>query len=194
MHDLTPEIVGATFGLLYVVLVILQSVWCWPVGLVGAIFYILVFFDARLYGQMGLQGVYVALMFYGWHQWRHGGEAGGRLEVSRTPWRWRVLLAVAGTAFATLGGLLLMRGTDAALPFWDAGTVSFSLVAQFMTTRKWIESWLVWIVVDVVIAGMAGSQGLYPTAVLYAAYLLLAALGLAEWRKSLREGQAGKPA
>jgi nicotinamide mononucleotide transporter len=177
------EPVGVVFGFLYVVLVIRQSLWCWPVGLVSAAAYVVVFLQARLYGQMALQAVYIALMFYGWHEWRKGGGGGETLAVSRTPGRWRAGLALAGAAFTIGLGFLLEHRADAR-PFWDAGTTAFSLVAQFMTTRKWIESWLVWISVDVGIAALAASQRLYPTAALYGAYLALAVLGLLEWRRS----------
>jgi nicotinamide mononucleotide transporter len=187
-----PEALALVFNLAYVVLAIFQSVWCWPAGLVGAGLTLFVFLQARLYGAMALQGVYVTLMVYGWFHWRHGGEEGGELAVAPTPARWRLALAVAGLAFSAALGLLLWQRTDAALPFWDAGTTSFSLVAQFMTTRKWIESWLVWIVVDVVYVGMLLSQELYMMTALYAAYLVLAVSGFVKWRRSLRGEHAGE--
>jgi len=168
-----------------VLLTVRQIIWCWPAGLVSAGFFIIVFLHARLYGAMALQGVYVALMLYGWHAWLHGGASGGQLRVSRTPRLWWLGLGLAGTVFAAALGLFLEHQTDAALPFWDAGATSFSLAAQWMTTRKWIENWLVWIAVDVVYVGIYVSQGLYPTAGLYAVFLVLAALGLLEWRRSL---------
>jgi nicotinamide mononucleotide transporter len=186
------EALALVFNLAYVVLAIFQSVWCWPAGLVGAGLTLVVFLHARLYGAMALQGVYVTLMVYGWYQWRHGGEKGGALAVSRTPARWRLVLVVAGAAFATVLGVCLKTWTDAALPFWDAGTTSFSLVAQFMTTRKWLESWLVWIVVDAVYVGMLLSQQLHLMTALYLAYLVLAALGFVKWRRSLRGEQTGE--
>lgn len=188
----TCEAAGVALGIVYVVLVIRQSIWCWPAGLVSAALYVLVFLHARIYGAMALQGVYIALMLYGWYEWRPGASPRGRLPVSRTPSRWRLALLVAGAAFALVFGLFLRHRTDAALPFWDAGTTSFSLVAQFMTTRKWIENWLVWIAVDVVYVGMYVSQGLYPTTVLYAAFLVLAVLGFGEWRRSLAAESAGE--
>ena len=86
-------------------------------------------------------------------------------------------------------GLFLRHRTDAALPFPDAATTAFSLVAQWMATRKWLENWLVWIAVDVVYVAMYVSQGLLPTAGLYAAFLVLASFGYREWRASM--GTAG---
>ena len=180
------EALALVFNLAYVILAIHQSAWCWPAGLVGAGLTVVVFLDARLYGGMALQGVYMALMVYGWREWRHGGEEGGQLTVAQTPARWRFLLFLAGTTFALAMGLFLLYRTDAALPFWDAGTTSFSLVAQFMTTRKWIENWLVWVVVDAVYVGMLVSQQLHLMAALYVAYLALAVWGWIQWQKDMK--------
>jgi len=178
------EWLAVVLNLAYVALAIFESVLCWIVGFFGAGLTLVVFLHARLYAATALQVVYMALMVYGWHQWRRGGDQGGELPVSWTPARWRLALGVAGAAFAVGLGLFLRYGTDAALPFWDAGTTSFSLVAQFMTTRKWLESWLVWIAVDVVYTGMLVSQGLAVMASLYVAYLVLAVAGFLKWRRS----------
>ena len=179
------EVLAVIFSLAYVVLAVYQNALCWPAGLVGAGLTFVVFLDARLYGAMALQGVYMALMVYGWHEWRQGGEDGGGLAVTRTPTRWRLILGFAGTVFAVTLGLFLTYRTDAALPFWDGGTTSFSLVAQFMTTRKWLENWLLWVVVDAVYVGMLISQQLHLMAALYVAYLVLAVMGWFKWQRSI---------
>src|SRR5262249_57865006 len=112
----------------------------------------------------------------------------GALSVSRTPGRWRGPLLVAGCAGAGLLGFLLQRTTDASLPYWDSSTTTFSLVAQWMQTRKWFENWLLWIVVDVVYVGMYLYKHLLLTAALYAVFLALAVMGHREWRCSLLSG------
>lgn len=175
-------------------LAIRESPWCWPVGIVNAALFLVVYGYARLYGAAGLQVVYLLVSFYGWHQWLHGGRGHGRLAVSRTPAAWAAGLAAAGAA-ATLGiGLLLRHRTDAALPFPDAATTSFSLVAQWMATRKWLESWFLWIVVDAGYVALCVSQRLQAMAALYAAFLVLAVFGYREWRRSLaREAEAPLP-
>jgi nicotinamide mononucleotide transporter len=115
------------------------------------------------------------------------------LRVSRTPGRAAWALAAAGVAFAGGLGLFLKSHTDAALPFWDASTAAFSLVAQWMQTRKWIENWLVWIAVDVVYVGMYVVKGLFLMAGLYALFLALALAGLLAWRRSLAEAAVTTP-
>ena len=185
------ELLAVLFGFAYVWLAIREDARCWPVGIVNVAIYFFVFFHARLYASAVLQAVYVALSVYGWRQWLRGGESGGRLAVSSTPRRWAATLAAAGVA-ASLGlGLFLKVRTDAALPFPDAATTGFSLAAQWMTTRKWLESWLLWIVIDAAYVLICVSQRLIPMAVLYAVFLVMAVVGYKEWRASAaREGAA----
>ena len=179
------EVAGALLGAIAVFLTARENVWCWPVGLANVLLYVVVFHEARLYADMGLQVVYAALCVYGWYAWLHGGKDRGELAVSRTPGRWRAPLFLAGAAAAALLGFLLKRHTDAALPYWDSSTTAFSLVAQWMQTRKWLENWRVWIAVDVVYVGMYLYKDLRLTAALYAVFLALAVMGDREWRKSL---------
>jgi nicotinamide mononucleotide transporter len=184
------EIVGVTFGVVAVWLTTRQNVWCWPTGLVNVGLFIVVFAQARLYADMALQVVYVGACLYGWHAWLHGGRDHGTLPVSRTPSRARLFFGLGGTLFGAGLGFILARHTDAALPFLDSFLASFSLVAQWMQTRKWLETWLVWIVVDVVYVGMYVFKGLFLTAGLYGVFLGLAVLGLREWTRSQRSGTA----
>jgi nicotinamide mononucleotide transporter len=148
-----------------------------------------VFAHARIYSNAALQAVYVVMSVYGWYEWLRGGAGHGRLRVSRTPRRWLLGLGAAAAVAAAGLGLFLKHRTNAALPFPDAATTAFSLAAQWMATRKWLENWLVWIAVDVVYVAMYASQGLYPTAGLYAAFLVLATRGYREWRASMRAAE-----
>jgi nicotinamide mononucleotide transporter len=179
------EIIGTILGLVSVWLTVRQNIWCWPTGLMMVALYAVVFFQAKLYADAGLQVVYFALQIYGWHEWLRGGKARGRLNVTRIRLRLGVVLVViAAWATAAMGYLLATR-TDAALPYWDSTATVLSLIAQWMLARKIIENWLVWITVDLLSIGIYAAKALYPTMALYAAFLALAALGWIEWRKSL---------
>lgn len=180
------ETAGVLTGIGAVWLTTRQNVWCWPLGLVNVAIFAVVFHDARLYADMGLQAVYAALAVYGWHHWLRGGAGGGALAVARAPIRTLAGLTVAGGAASWAIGLGLARGTDAAVPFWDATTTAFSLVAQLMQARKWIENWVVWILVDAALVAKYAYSGLSGTAGLYLSFLVLAAVGLASWTRALR--------
>jgi nicotinamide mononucleotide transporter len=182
------EIVGVVTGVLGVWMTTRQKIWCWPVGIVSVSSFIVVFFRAKLYAAMGLQGVYVALAAYGWYSWLHGGEGRGALAVSRLPRRLGVGLGAVGVVATGIAGYWLGARTDEALPYLDGFTTSFSLAAQWLQARKYLENWIVWVVVDVVYVGMALSQGLMLTALLYGVYVLLALLGYRDWRRSMIAG------
>jgi nicotinamide mononucleotide transporter len=153
--------------------------------------FIVVFFRAKLYAAMGLQGVYVALAVYGWYSWLHGGEGHGALRVSRMPARLAAALVLLGSVASAAAGWWLRSRTDEAMPWLDGSTTAFSLVAQWMLARKYLENWLLWIVVDVAYVAMSLAQGLALTAGLYAVYAGLAVLGFRDWRRSmLAEGGA----
>jgi len=187
------ELIAVAVTLIAVYLTTRQIIWCWPLGLVSVTLYAIIFFQVKLYADMGLQGIYFALSLYGWWAWLHGGQDRQELAVSLTSWRFRIGAAACGMAFGLFLGLVLERFTDASLPYVDSLLTSFSLVAQFMATRKLLESWLLWIAVDVLYVGMFIFKGLHLTAGLYAAFLVLAFLGLVEWRRSMAASSAAQP-
>jgi len=152
---------------------------------VNVTLYSLVFYGAKLYADMGLQGVYLVLSFYGWYEWKHGGKNRTELHVTRAPVRLLALAAVVAIVFAVALGMILSRVTDAALPWLDSATTATSLVAQFMMTRKILENWAIWAAVDVVYVGMFIYKELYLTAGLYAVFFVLAITGYRRWKSTL---------
>ena len=181
------EIVAAVFGVVSVFLSVKQNIWSWPTAIVNVGLYIFVFFESKLYGDTGLQVVYVILNAYGWYHWLYGGKNRTELPVSRTSARLGVFLIALGAIGTALLGTILARKTDAALPYVDSLTTSTSLIAQWMMTRKLLENWIIWVAVDVIYIGMYIFKHLYPTAGLYLVWLVLSAMGYFQWRTSLRE-------
>jgi nicotinamide mononucleotide transporter len=179
------EIAGVLTGIVAIWLTTRERVWCWPVGIVSVLLFVGVFYRARLYGAMGLQVAYVGLAAYGWYAWTTGGHDHSPLRVSRTPLGTAAIAGAAGLVATAALAIWLRQQTDESMPLTDAATTAFSLVAQWMQTRKLIENWWVWLAVDVVYVGMNLSQGLFWTAGLYAVYCGLAVAGLIEWRRSL---------
>ena len=179
------ELLAAVTGALSVWLSVRQNIWSWPTAIVNVVLYALVFRDAKLYADMGLQVVYAVLSIYGWYEWLYGGQGRTRLRVTRTTPALAARLIVIAAAGSALLGTLLHRTTDAALPYMDSFLSSTSLVAQWMMTKKLLENWLVWIAVDVLYVGMFLFKGLYLTAGLYAVFLGLAIRGYIDWRRSM---------
>ncbi len=170
---ITLELIAVVITLVAVYLTTRQIVWCWPLGMVSVILYAAVFFQAKLYADMGLQALYFALAVYGWWAWLHGGEHARRASGHPGLQTDETLPRPDRRGSGLVLGQTLNRFTNASLPFMDSILTSFSIVAQWMQTRKQLEAWLVWLAVDVFYVGMFLYKGLYPlTAGLYAVFLL----------------------
>lgn len=181
------EVLGFATGALCVWLVARQHVANWPIGIANNLFFIVLFAQAGLYADAGLQIVFIALAAYGWWSWTHGGGPGtaGALAVRRTTRAEWVCLAAAG-AVGVLGlTLLLSSATDSTVPFWDALTTGLSLAATYGQCRKLVESWWLWIAADLVYVPLYAYKELYLTSVLYVGFLALCVAGLAGWRRTL---------
>lgn len=181
------EVLAVLFGIVSVYLSTRENIWSWPTALINVALYFVVFLEAKLYADMGLQVVYFALSLYGWYEWLYGGENRTELHVSRTSRSLGVRLLMIGIACGAVLATVLARFTDAALPYVDSATTSTSLVAQWMMTRKILENWAVWAVVDVVYVGMFIFKRLYLTAGLYTVFFGLAVMGYVQWKRSLTE-------
>jgi len=187
----TPlELISFLLSVITVVLNIRQTHWAWLFAIVSSATYAFVFFDARLYGDMGLQGVFIAVSVWGWYQWLRGGEQHSALAVTRADAAlWRKGIAAWLIGFALLAWFLA-TWTNTDVPYIDGFLTAGSLVGQVLLSRKKVENWTVWIVVDVLYVGLYVHKDLYLTAVLYAVFVVLAAIGLRAWSRIAREGEA----
>lgn len=185
------EVLGFGSGALCVWLVARQHLANWPIGIANNLFFVLLFTQAGLYADAGLQFVFIALAAYGWWTWTHGGGPGsGTLPVrrtSRTEWTWLLAAGAVGTLLLTL---LLDRATDSTVPFWDALTTALSLMATYGQCRKRLESWWLWIAADVVYVPLYAHKELYLTSLLYVGFMTLCVLGLRDWRRDLTAPRA----
>ncbi|KQV52258.1 nicotinamide riboside transporter PnuC [Massilia sp. Root335] len=186
----TPlELLGFVLSVATVVLTILRNHWGWFFAIVSSATYGVVFFDARLYGDAGLQGVFIAASVWGWWQWLRGAE-GKPLPVTRLARAgWIAALAGWALGFVVLSAFLKAY-TDTDVPHMDGFLTAGSLLGQLLTAKKKIENWHTWIVVDVLYVGLYVYKGLHLTAILYAVFVVLAALGLRAWTAAARADAA----
>lgn len=193
------EIAGTLFAIVYLYFSIREKIWLWPTGFVTSFFYLIVFFQNRLYADMALQLYYLFVSVYGWFHWlgkrQQEAVAGAQTTLNTTSlglFQWMtygalivLLNLVLYYLLVHLPGLLDLPASD--LPAWDAFTTAASIVATWMLARKILENWLVWIVVDAVSMGMYLYKGLYVTAFLFAIYTGMAIIGYFQWRKHMNQ-------
>jgi nicotinamide mononucleotide transporter len=187
------EIFGFITGALSVWLAVKENVWNWPFAVGNAVFFFVLFLEHRLYGDMGLQVVFLYLAVRGWYLWLRGGQNHGHLAVSRITARLGVVLTVV-TLVATALMTAYLRSINDAAPLLDAFTTVLSLVGQYLLTKKILENWYVWGFADVLYIYLYIQRGLLLTSVLYVIFLLMCIAGALEWQRSLRSPRQSLPA
>ncbi|MBF0095148.1 MAG: nicotinamide mononucleotide transporter [Alphaproteobacteria bacterium] len=180
----TLEIAATAFGLASVWLTVRRNIWLWPTGMVMVALYSIIFYEAKLYSEVGLQVIFFILQIYGWHHWLRGEKT--ELPVTRLSGRQMLAGLGAVVAGAAALGYVMDTHTGAVLAYPDAFITTMSLAAQWLVGRKVLENWLCWITSDVVSVGVYLDRGLYPTAGLYATFLIMATVGYTTWKRSPR--------
>jgi nicotinamide mononucleotide transporter len=160
-----------------------RNMWCWPITLAADVIYVLVYYRVMLLSDSLLQVFFVGFTLYGWWHWSRGIRQMGEVRVAPLPARSMLLALAAGVAGAVILGFPA-RFLHAALPFLDATLASYSLVGSWWQARKHIANWWLWIVVDTVYVGEYIYKDLWLTAVLYAGLVVLAVIGLYDWRRA----------
>jgi nicotinamide mononucleotide transporter len=182
----TPlEVISFVLSLITVALNIRQSHWGWLFAIVSSATYAVVFYNSKLYGDMGLQFVFIVVSVWGWYQWLHGGEGRSVLTASSIDAAgWRNSLIGWALGFLLLAWFLKSY-TDTDVPRIDGFLTAGSLLAQIMMSRKKVENWLVWIAVDVMYVGLYVHKDLMLTAALYALFIVMAIAGYLAWKKTI---------
>lgn len=192
---LTPErlleIFGLVSGLVCVWLMVKQNVLTFPIGLAYSVASVLVMARNQLYADVLLNAYYVVINAYGWWYWSvTKEEQGAELVVSRIKAGTAGWLLAVGVLTAIGMIALLANYTSAQQVILNSITTTMSFIAMWMSARKLVENWLIWLVVNVLSIGLYFSQGIYPYAVLYAVYLVMAIQGYREWTDSMNRRPA----
>ncbi len=181
------ELTGVVFGFICVVLTAKENIWCWPTGIISVVAYIYFYYEQTLYVNVLLHIFFLVACVVGWYQWLYGGKGSTKLQTSRIKKKHLWKLAVITLAMFLFTGVLSDYITNDKLPYVDALLASMSFTAQWMMNSKWVECWIVWLVTDVVYTGMHIYIEKYPTALLYASYVIIAAIAYKMWLQSSKK-------
>ena len=188
------EIAGFIPGLLCVVLLVRQNYLTFPIGLIYAVITVILVAREALYADVVLNLYYVVMNAYGWYYWLYAKSSRHQTfssqsylaigQLNKSQWIYCLLIITVGSLFV---GWFFHNFTDADLAYADSFTTVASFVAMWMSARKFIDSWWLWFVVDVVQIVLYSIKGLELYALLYAIYLGLAVWGYLTWRANLNQ-------
>lgn len=181
------QIVGFSLGLLYLWLEYRANIYLWLVGLMMPLVHGILYFQSGLYADCAMNGYYLLAGLYGWLVWHHASKGKVGSQISHTPLgRWPVIV-LSYAAVHVLIYWVLITFTNSTVPFWDSLTTALSVVAMWMLSRKYVEQWLVWLVVDVITVGLYLYKNIPITASLYLIYTMMAIAGYLRWRHVVRQ-------
>lgn len=184
------EMLAVALGLANVGLLVRRSIWNYPFGMAMVALYLVIFYEARLYAEAGLQVFFFVVQAWGWYLWARAGGMEHAVAVRWMGWSARIV-SLAIIAGITVGlGTLMHYLTDAVMPFADAAIAAASVVAQILLSVRRIENWILWIAIDIGAIALYVSRDLHLTAGLYGAFLVLASAGLIQWFRAARAEQA----
>ena len=188
------ELVGTVLSLLSVWLIARRNILTWPIGIVSVILYGLLFFQIQLYADTLEQIYYLLISFYGWWKWSGARTAEQPLVPVRFSETRQIVVAAIVTALMTIPVAILVSRmhlwfpavitAPASYPVLDALTTVMSFTAMWLQTRRRIESWVYWIVVDVIGIGLYWVKDVKFVALLYVVLLVMAVFGFLKWKRA----------
>ncbi len=183
------EVIAVITGIIYVLYTIRVNIFLWLFGTVSSALYIWIFYNEGIYAFGLLYIYYVVMGIYGWIRWAKDAQADetGETKIIKIPTRLLYITLVVAIAAMYLIYFILSEYTDSDMPVTDAFITTGGMIATWMLTRKYIEQWLVWILADSISMIVMISKGLYPSALLFFIYTVLAILGYFKWRKDLKK-------
>lgn len=174
------SVIALVAGALGVWLTIRQTIWCWPVSLIAVVASIAEFYRERLFGDMALQVFYFFAGIYGWMYWNQQRKTAFVVR-DMSPRTWPLL--IGGTAFQALVYYKIILFFNGDRPLLDAILTAASLTATFMMTRKWVQNWITWVVIDTAYIYLYAVKDMWLFAVLYFIFAAMAFYGWMDWRK-----------
>jgi nicotinamide mononucleotide transporter len=184
--SLLLQIIGTALGLLYLWLEYKANIWLWVIGAIMPVVHGLLYLTNGIYADAAMQLYYVAAGIYGLVMWKRRSQHKGGGKIQHTPKEWILNLVVIYLFFHAELYILLVEFTDSSVPFFDSMSTALCIVAMWMLSRKLVEQWLVWLVVDIISVGLYIYKGIPITAGLYTIYCILAIVGYVRWYKQAK--------
>jgi nicotinamide mononucleotide transporter len=167
-------------GTLGVWLTIKQSIWCWPFALISVIASIFEFYTVRLFGDMALQVFYFFAGVYGWIYWNKKQKEAFEVKHINTQ---DIPSLIAITALQAVVYYYLLIYFKGDRPVLDSILTACSLTTTFMMTKKWVENWLLWVIIDATYILLYGLKEMWLFALLNTLFTIIAFYGWLKWRK-----------
>lgn len=187
MKLISIEVIAFISGIVNIYLLTRCNLWNWFFGILTVFLYAIIFFNIKLYADMSLQGAFLFFQFYGLYQWCYGSKENKPIAMQVVNLSTCLLLVVAAIILFVGISFILKYSTDSTTIYADAMITALSLIAQWMMSKKYLQHWFLWIIIDLISINLYISKTLYLTALLYLVFMLLCFKGYYQWREALNK-------
>lgn len=179
------EMLAVFLSVSYLLLAIKQNLWCWGAAFFSTLIYSILFFDASLLMDSVLNIFYLIMAVYGWYSWKYGNseKIEKELEITSYSFFTNIKIIFILIVISLCLGYFMANYTRADFAYLDTFTTVFAVFATYMLTKKVLENWLYWVVIDAISIYIYIHKGFYLTAVLFLIYTLLAMIAYKQWKK-----------
>ncbi|PZP49253.1 MAG: hypothetical protein DI598_08310 [Pseudopedobacter saltans] len=180
------ETIGLVVGLLYLILIIKENIWCWIFGIIGSAITVFLYFHTKLYLESILNAYYILSGIYGWWYWLNAKEKSDKANVPVVRWKptYHILNIIVCLLLSVGVGFLMKKYTDSPRPFVDATIAIFSFSATYLEARKVLSAWTYWFIINAASIALQFDRGLTIYAYLSIVYTIMSVVGYFQWKKS----------
>lgn len=154
----------------------------WLIGLISVVFSTILYWQKGIYGHLILETTYFFSMLYGWFKWSSHSKSSSSL-IRNIKIKELIFYSVIAFIAILLLSQCLIFYTDSNIPYWDAISTVLSLLAQWLLCIKILQCWIIWFIVDAMIAILQFYKGIPFHSALHWIYLGMAVWGYWRWRQ-----------
>ncbi len=173
------EVLAVVTAIAYLVLAIRENIWCWLFAFISTAIYIYLFHKVSLLSESLLNIYYLVMAIYGWYQWRQGRHNQPRQIISWSLQKHSILILLTGLLVPVLG--YGMQHLGASMPYLDAFTTCFAVLATAMVAHKVLQNWHYWLVINITSVYIFTHKELFLTAAMFVLYVILTIIGYINW-------------
>ena len=192
LKDSLAALVSSFFWITYTVLAGKGRPVCYLFGLIGSGFYVYLSFKNALWGNLSLYaGYYIPMQILGFFRWRrHLKDNKNEIIKVRLNTSERLKLFIITTLLTLAAVIILIYAGDKS-PYIDGITTVFSVLGMYLTVKRAIEQWVVWMFVNGLSAFMwleiaFGGEKVYSTVIMWSVYFILAIYFYICWRREIK--------
>ena len=181
------ELFAVTMNILSVIYAKRNSILVYPTGLIGTGIFVYILYNFSLLGDMIINFYFVLMSIYGWYYWAQKKDGQTLNNVSRTSIKEYYFILILG--ITSLLSIYLIYNFYDKWNSWtayvDTITTAIFFVAMYLMARRKVESWIFWIIGDLITIPLYFYKGLTISSIQYLIFLILAILGYISWNKIL---------